>query len=248
MRAKMDRAVLRFLRRIGREEEKGVTLRLPLLPAVRLALALCLILLSALSRNAVFTLTLAAGELARLALLPAEKTAGVVRVTAAAVAFVCLFSLPAVFLGHPRTLLTLALKVGTSVLILGCLNAQVSWKGLVSAIRGLRAPEVFVFILDMTVRFLVLLGRFSGRVLEALSLRAAGRTDWRTAGAGPVVGTTFLKAQAMARRTGEAMSLRGYQGRYPAFEKRRFSKADLAYLCLIPLAVWFFWYCESVMR
>ena len=73
-------------------------------------------------------------------------------------------------------------------------------------------PGVFVLTLDMTVRFLYLLGSFSNSVLEAVTLRRVGDQNWKNAGTGGILGNTFLKAQEMSQGTGEAMLCRCFDG------------------------------------
>ena len=104
------------------------------------------------------------------------------------------------------------MKVLESVLVLTMLNEDVSWKNMTAAMRRFHMPGVFVLTLDMTVRFLYLLGSFSNSVLEAVTLRRVGDQNWKNAGTGGILGNTFLKAQEMSQGTGEAMLCRCFDG------------------------------------
>ena len=76
------------------------------LPVVCLLSALLLILLCALSRNAVFTVTVLALMLARAAVLPIRQLKRVMQTLLLPCMFTLIIMLPAVFLGSPKTMLT----------------------------------------------------------------------------------------------------------------------------------------------
>ena len=114
-------------------------------------------------------------------------------------------------------------------------------------------PGIFTMTLDMMMRFLVLLGRHSHAMLEAISLRTVGsvsgrqrdRARYKTAGG--VLGTTFLVSQRLSQQTFEAMECRGYDGVYKEYNKHKAGWQDAAYALLIPLVLAAFWYCQSIM-
>ena len=158
-----------------------------------LVLAISTVLLCALSGNAVFPVSVIAAELFRLSMRKPETIAHVLGNVLLATAAAAVFMLPAVFFGSPGSFGIVTMKVFESVLVL-------------------TMPGVFVLTLDMTVRFLYLLGSFSNSVLEAVTLRRVGDQNWKNAGTGGILGNTFLKAQEMSQGTGEAMLCRCFDG------------------------------------
>lgn len=250
----MDRTLMRLLGRILESDTKRSDSKLPrILPALRLSVVLLCILLCALSRNAVFVVGILAVELARLALLSPGRIAGVLGRLALPVLFTLLIMLPSVFLGHPRTMLTVTMKVTCSVLLLLLANEEMDWKDVTGAFRSLHIPGIFTMTLDMTMRFLVLLGRLADAMLEAISLRTFDilkgrkRDRARYMTAGGVLGTTFLVSQRMATQTYEAMECRGYDGVYRSYEKHRFGWQDAVYALLIPVVIAAFIYCQAAL-
>ena len=245
---------MRLLGRILESDTKRTDTKMPrILPALRLSVVLLCILLCALSRNAVFVTGILAVSLLRLALLPARRVAGVLGRLALPVVFPLLIMLPSVFLGHPRTMLTVTMKVTCTVLLLLLANEEMDWKDMTGAFRSLRIPGIFTMTLDMTMRFLVLLGRHANAMLEAISLRTFSelkgrkRDRARYMAAGGVLGTTFLVSQRLATQTYEAMECRGYDGVYRGYAKHRFGWQDAAYALLIPLVIAAFIYCQQAM-
>lgn len=219
---------------------------------LRLLTAILCILLCALSRNAWFTLSVLAIELLRVSLKKPAEIARILKPVGIAILFAMIFSLPAVFLGSPRSFGTIVMKVAESVLVLSLLNEEVSWKETTGALAAFHLPAVFILTLDQTIRFLVILGRFSNELLEAVSLRHVGRKQWRNAGTGGILGTTFLKSQQLSEQTAEAMRCRGFTGEYkPAGSARRrqksFSPVHLLYVLLIPCLILGFLYTEHLM-
>ena len=247
MHRKMSAGVLRVLSRIREHDRARKNNTQNPAPWTRLLAALTAILLSALSRNAFFVLTILAEELLRLALLPAEAVRRVTGTVLSAAEFTALIMMPGVFLGHPSALMTVTLRAGVSVLILANLNEIVSWKEMTGTLRQCHVPDVFLFTLDSTIRFLVLLGRFSERILEAVDLRTVRPADWRSAGVGGILGTTFLKSQKMSRETAEAMACRCFNGEYPSLGRKWSRGRNGAILLLIPVMAAWFVYCQKAM-
>ena len=209
-------------------------------PALRLLTALWCILLCALSRNAVFVIAVLAVELVRLALLPGQSLLRVLKRVIPPVLFSLLILLPGLFLGHPRTMLTISMKVLTTVLILAILNEDLRWQQITASFHALHVPQVFILTLDMTVRFLDLMGRMSQAMYEAVTLRtvsSSGRQYDRSRmkAAGGILGTVFLRSEIMAVEVAEAMECRCFDGTFRIYEKHRIGPADYLYALLIPL-------------
>ena len=262
---------MRLIGRILNSDRNGSETGQPrILPVLRLTVAFSCILLCALSGNAVFVIGVLAVELMRLALLPEDGMRHVLKLLVLPVLFTILMLLPSAFMGHPRTMLTVGMKVLESVLVLAVMNEDLSWKDITEAFHSLHAPQIFVLTLDMTVRYLVILGRYANEIMEAVWLRSAsggtggsGAADEnsrtapadtggayrrkRDARVGGVLGTTFLKSQKMAAETAEAMECRGFTGEYRSFSKHRTGVADMLYALLIPLLVLLFLYTERAV-
>ena len=245
----MNLALMRLIGRILRSDQRFYddnSTRPRPAAALRLLGAILCILLCAISRNAWFTLTVIAVELARVCMKPAKEIAHILRPVLLAVVFAAVFTLPAVVLGSPGSFGNVTMKVAESVLVLSVLNEEVSWKETTGALTAFHLPEVFIITLDSTIRFLVILGRFSNTMLEAVSLRRVGRKQWRNAGTGGILGTTFLKSQQMAQETSEAMICRGFTGEVhgrtapaPGSRKRLVNAAYCGVYVLLAAGFWY---------
>lgn len=239
---------MRVLARIL-ESEKGVRQKavLKVMPVIRISTAFLCILLCALSRNAVYTVMVLAFELARTACMNTESMKHVLKNVLTAVIFAFVITLPAVFTGNPGTMGTVVMKVAESVMVLSVLNEIMTWKEVTSAFRQLHLPSLFVYVLDSTMRYLVLLGRYADSMLEAVNLRSVGKTGWKDSHIGGILGTTFLKSQQMAQANTEAMACRCFEGVYETNEKMHIGWMDLVYLIIPVMLVVLFVYTESLL-
>ena len=241
--------IMQIMKMISRltEPEKRRQAENRVSPAFRLCVAILTILLCALSKNAVFTGSVIVILLLRTAFLAPAEIAEVLGKTVLPVLFSALILLPAALLGQPGTLFTVTMKVFESVLLLALLNHSVSWKDMSEAMGEMHFPQILIMTLDTMVRFLVILGRFMGRVLEAVGLRKVGKDNWKNAGTGGILGVTYLKAQQMEVHTEEAMACRCFEGTYRSYRKRKFGRRDALYLLLVPaIAAWFV-YTQALM-
>lgn len=181
---------------------------------VHLFCAIFLILLMSLSRNMFFTYCMLGGFLIRLCLLPEKQLAGVVWSALAAAAISALFLLPAVFLGNPRSLVTISLKVLLSVGLIRCMSATTPWNQLTEGLRFYHVPDLFIFTFDITLTYIVLLGEIAQDMLQALRLRSVGVNPKKEKSMSGVLGITFLKAKELSEETYQAMVARGFEGEY----------------------------------
>ena len=196
--------------------QRGRAGRLRIPAALRLLLLVGLILALSLARHPLLLLVLAALVLVRACVLPARELASVLRPALAAALLALLLFLPAMLL-HPagrwNNLLVVG-KVLLSVTAVNIFNRRTQWNQITAGLRALRVPGVFVFVLDLTLKYIVLLGRLLEELLTARSLRAVGRDRHKYRSVGGVLGVTFLRSAELSRETWEAMVCRGFTDDY----------------------------------
>lgn len=211
---------LRSLRTLGgvlsrlRVQRGREGLRVPAL--VKLLVLLGLLLTLSLARSRLLILGIAALVLGYAALLPARALLGVLRPALGAAGLALLLFLPAMLL-RPAGLwnqLILVGKVFLSVTMLNLFHHRTQWNHITRALRQLHVPGVFVFVLDLTLKYIVLLGSLTVELLTARGLRAVGRDRKKYASVGGVLGVTFLRSAELSRETWEAMCCRGFTDDY----------------------------------
>ena len=189
-------------------------LRIPALG--KLILLLALILCLSLARRPLLLLGLAALVLGYVSTLPARELASVLRPALGGAALALLLFLPALLLrpaGRLNNLIVVG-KVFLSVAMVNCFNRRTQWNELTAALRRLRVPGVFVFVLDLSLKYIVLLGGVIVDLLTARELRAVGRDRHPYRSVGGVLGQTFLRSVRLSRETWEAMCCRCFTDDY----------------------------------
>ena len=189
-------------------------LRLPVLG--KLLLLLSLLLCLSLARHPLLLLGVAALALGYASTLPARELASVLRPALGGALLTLLLVLPAMLLrpaGRLNNLIVVG-KVFLSVTMVNCFNRRTQWNELTAALRRLHVPGVFVFVLDLSLKYIVQLGGVMVDLLTARELRAVGRDRHPYRSVGGVLGQTFLRSVRLSRETWEAMCCRCFTDDY----------------------------------
>jgi len=126
-----------------------------------------------------------------------------------------------------RMLLRVSAAVSFSVL----LALTTRWNDLLAALRAVRVPRLFVFVLAIAYRYVFVLLRAAQDLVLARRSRTVGRVsaaeDRRFAGA--AAGALFGKSQAMSEEVYGAMVARGYVGEARSLDRWRLRPIDLGW-------------------
>ena len=214
----IDQSIRTFLSLLSRIRSRaGGAQRKALIDArVKLVSLLLLILFTSLSHRLLFvgicgTFVLVTLSLSRREVIPDVLNAGFV---AAGFTFVIL--LPSIFWGNLVGAVMVTTKVLICVAAARLLSATTEWRALTRALGAFRIPDLFILVLDFTLRYIILLGALSLDMLYALKLRSVGRNKDKTGSLSGIAGTLFLKSRDMAEDTYTAMECRGFAGTYRA--------------------------------
>ena len=123
-------------------------------------------------------------------------------------------------------------RVYVSVTLVGILSAGTSWNKLTASMRTFRIPSLFIFTLDITLKYISVLGEICVDILTSVGLRSVGKNPDKAKSFSGVLGITFLKSSEMSEEMYASMCCRGFTGEYQMSKKYR--------LCLQD--VWVFWW------
>ena len=237
---KSTKSVLAVLTKLRFHEGKDG--RFSASPSLKLFYTIVYIILTACSRNYLFVLIMCAAVTVRLALFPAKSICQVLSGTAGAVLISVLLLLPAVFMGNPQTLANITARVYVSVTLVGILSAGTSWNKLTGSMRTFRIPSLFIFTLDITLKYISVLGEICIDILTSVRLRSVGKNPGKTKAFSGVLGITFLKSSEMAEEMYASMCCRGFTGEYSIGQKYKIRVADIFYILVtVGCAVLFFY-------
>ena len=196
--------------------ESGREGRFSLPAGVRLLLMIALIILVSVTQNDLVIMAVGAVALVRLALMQAEDIGAVVKAVLVAVIMAAVIFAPAVIMDPARlwNSIRVVAKILISVTLVGIFNRTTQWNHLTAALRKAHVPGTVIFIIDITFRYIVLLGNLMQELLTAVSLRSVGRNDKKYNSIGGVMGVTFLRGTEMNKEMYEAMQCRGFTDDY----------------------------------
>jgi cobalt/nickel transport system permease protein len=134
----------------------------------------------------------------------------------------------------------IVVRVATSISVVVLLTLTTAWTRLLSALRSLLVPRLFVAVLAMTYRYLFHLLNAVTDMYTARKARTVGADD--VAGGRRFVsasaGAIFGKAIALSDEVHMAMISRGYRGEMPRARRRPLAGVDgVALLVALALAV-----------
>ena len=199
------------------------------------------------AHTSAFLLCELALTLVLLCLLPGRLVWPAVQASLAAACFSLLLILPAALIGSGPLVLLLPLKTFLSVAALSILRAILPWNELTSALRRFHVPQTVIFLLDTTLRYIILLGEIARDMLIALKLRSVGKNQHKQRAAGGVLGTMFLRSKEMSETMYEAMICRGFTGEYLPGREQSFRPGDSLLLLLILLYLYLFLRLEAIL-
>ena len=187
------------------------------LPALlKLFILLAAIIIISAAGNRVIVLAAAAIVLVYLCTWPARDIWGIIKPALAAGVLAFILFIPAMIInpgGISNNIFVVA-KVILSVMMLNIFNHTSQWNHITSALRSLHIPGIFIFTLDITLKYIVLLGNLICGLLTSMQLRYVGKNDKKHSSIGGVMGVTFIRGAEMNKEMYEAMRCRGFTDDY----------------------------------
>jgi len=201
----------------------------------KLILTLVIIVLLSLTREFVFVFIVLTVLLLRLCVMPVSDLRKVAALAVIAGCFSFVIMLPSTVLyGSSYSLTMLPAKTVASVLAAGILARTSRWNELIRALGRVRAPGTLIFIVDITLKYLLLLGEFALESMRALKLRSVGVNRGKYRSIAAIAGNLFLRSRFLADEMYGAMLCRGFTGTYPITGRLRFGPADICHIAAIP--------------
>lgn len=216
--------------------------------SVRLFAVLLLIILTAVAKNYSFVLFMLGVTAVRVALLKADKIRALFKVIIPAMIISVIILLPAVFMGHPKTLLTVLGKVAVSTSLIMVVNLTAPFNSITSSLKSFHIPDVVIFTFDITIKYIFILSEICFEMLTALKIRSIGKNDNKKSSASGILGTVFIKAKQSGEETVKAMECRGFGGKYTVTRHEKLKAKDFLYMLFVACVVGIFVYFEVIAK
>ena len=99
--------------------------------------------------------------------------------------------------------------------------------------RTFRIPSLFIFTLDITLKYISVLGEICVDILTSVGLRSVGKNPDKAKSFSGILGITFLKSSEMAEEMYAAMCCRGFTGEYQSKQKYRVCPYDIVHILIM---------------
>jgi len=135
----------------------------------------------------------------------------------------------------------LVLRVGASVSLAVLLTLTTRWPVLLTALRALRIPGVFLAVLEMAYRYVFLLLQVSAEMFTARKSRLVGRSTSREQRrfVATAMGSLWGRTRATSEEVHRAMLSRGYTGEPRSLARFRLRPSDGVWGLIVLLVIAF---------
>jgi cobalt/nickel transport system permease protein len=198
---------------------------------VKLISTFLLILFVSLTKSFSFVLVVNVCLLVIINFLNIEEIKYILKVSSVVAIFTFIILLPSIFMPYGNNAIIITLKVLASVTTVNILACTTQWNELLGTLKVFHVPDMFIFVLDITIKYIIVLGEFSLNMIYSLKLRSVGKSKNKATALSGIVGTMFIKSKEMAEEMHSAMECRGFTGEYKVYNKFKFNLAD--YICII---------------
>ena len=197
--------------------------------AFKVAFTFMLLILLSMSRSFTFVTIIIVYLLTILSLMQAEEIIKIIRISIIMTLFTFIVLLPAVYWGNAYSSVMITSKVFATVTAMNILSHSTKWNSITNALKRFFVPDIFILVLDITIKYIVMLGDFTLSMLYSLKLRSVGRNKSKYTSLSGIAGTMFIKSKEMAEDMYSAMECRGFTGEYHSSNKLKITLADIIY-------------------
>jgi cobalt/nickel transport system permease protein len=197
-----------------------------------------LILLVSITKSFTFIIIINVYLLAVFSMMKGEDIIKVLRVSLITSLFTFVILLPALFWGNGFISVMITSKVFATVTCVNILSHFTRWNSITSALKIFFVPDIFILVMDITIKYIVMLGEFSLNMLYSLKLRSVGKNNNKYVSLSGVAGTMFIKSKEMAEDMYSAMECRGFTGEYRVINNgHKLNLVDYVYIMINVLII-----------
>ena len=198
------------------------------------------ILTLSLSLNYLYIGTILACLIFKLISLKNDALISIMHVTKRACIVSCIILLPCLFTHHISTFIMINLKVFISATLISLFNTSYSTSEITSAFRKFKISSLFIYIIDIALKYIVLFSKICEEMLWSLKCRTVGMIHKKNEVVTNIIGNVFVKGQYESKEMLDAMKCRGFTGEYSTLGKHHLCMYDYFILLCIVLELFLF--------
>jgi len=230
----VNKSILSLLKVIARikTQDSGKQAKLLVNVHLKVAFTFMLIILLSLTRSFLFVIIINVYLIVILSFMEAENIIKILKISIGMAFFTFVVMLPAVLWGNSYSCIMITTKIFASITAVGILSHTTKWSLITSTLKRFFIPDIFILVLDIAIKYIVMLGDFTLNMLYSLKLRSVGKNKSKYTSLSGIAGTMFLKSKEMAEDMYYAMECRGFTGEYHIYSKLKFKIADYIYILI----------------
>lgn len=235
-------SVIHMLSLIKRNNKTSNSFVYKLNPFVKLIFTILNIMLIALSQNFTYVLVIDAFLLLLVALLELKEIKKILALSLLVPLFTIIMLIPSILMGNIGNSILLVFKVIGTIISINVLSYTTKWHDITKSLKIFFAPDIFILVFDITIKYIYILGEFSLEMFYALKLRSIGRNNKKYSSLTKIIGNLFLKSKELGDEMYSAMECRGFTGEYKAYSKFTFTFKDIIYSFINVLVIIMYFY------
>lgn len=213
---------------------------------LKILFTILLITFVSLSRQFAFLVIVDVYLLFIVSLLKAQQIKYIGKMGILASIMTVILLIPSILMGNKNNSFMLVIKVLSSVTAVNITACTTNWYDNISALRLFFIPNIFIFVFDITLKYIVILGDFSLNMLYSLKLRSVGISISKTTSLSGIIGTMFLKSKEMAEEMYGAMECRCFTGEYRRSKKLKINLSDIIFITINIMVIYSYFYFDRL--
>lgn len=223
--------ILKILSRIHRSNiGKPTGIFYTVNPAVKLISSIVIIFLVSVSRNAIYISVILAAVIISIFFLTKIQIKIFLRFAVVSLIFTAIMLTPSIISGNIRNSTIILEKVFVTVSIINILSYSTKWNDITKALKIFPVPDIFILVLEITLKYIFILGQSALEMLYALRLRSIGTSNSKYMSISNIMGNLFLRSKDMGEEMYYAMECRGFTGEYTSKLETKIRSFDYIYI------------------
>jgi len=222
--------ILSLLSRVrgGDRTDSGVIYRVE--SSVKLLCMFLLLVFLSLSRSMKFIMLADSLTLLMIGMLSPRDIVKILEITAFITAFSALLLLPFALSGGLAASLAIILKIAGCAAQANFFAYSTRWSHVTRALKRFSFPPFFIQMLDISLKYIYILGNYSLNMFYSLKLRSVGKNWKKILSLSGLMGNLFIKSFEASELLYSAMLCRCYDGKYVSLNRLRIGIKEIAYL------------------
>jgi len=212
----------------------------------KVAFTFMLILLISFSKNYMFVIIINVYLLSTLCLMDGDVIVKILKISFVTTFFTFIVLLPSAIWGNSYNTIMITTKEFATITAVSILSHSTRWNAITSALKSFFVPNIFIVVLDITIKYIVMLGDYALNMLYALKLRSVGKNKSKNTSISGIAGTVFIQSKEMADDMYAAMECRGFTGEYYVYRNFKIKITDYIYILINFAIIFIFIYLERI--